>query len=516
MRKSVPCMMLILFFGLFFITVCSDSPEEYTPDESEPEIDIQWDVCTETWEMTPIEVEVWRGGAYDEQGYRVLTIDDMGWAQFSVLSRELIARFEDANPGVRVNHRAPGVEQLRASIMAGQAADIIHISMRCYFLPMGSGSTVPLRSTPLHFVNLYDLMEADSYFDFDDYFANVFEALEVDGRLYVLPLRFAYNYFSINQQMPDDVISVYMEKDSISYTEMMDIFSNLPDEIQNTFDMSTLASRTIAMLHRLNQEAANYVVWGSDAAHSTLYSDDFINFLYSFRELIVPPHIELHNGDRMVGHGSFIVHQGSQSDPATMRTVFAWQSNMYHLIGYTPTFPYRAFNHPVPLVSNDGRLMLDARNMWDMYSILGTSENIDLAWEFLRFAASDKEPFLRENELRHTPWLEHIPIHRSVFEEAFHLNSNHARAMLVNEFRSIHDLDLNWGNLDAAYANWYEYQQQAWEWFERVNNMPVFPMISQDLVPVTEDIFIDFLQGNISPEETARQLHSRVTIMLNE
>ena len=118
--------------------------------------------------------------------------------------------------------------------------------------------------------------------------------------------------------------------------------------------------------------------------------------------------------------------------------------------------------------------------------------------------------------MRYTPWLEHIPIHRGVFEEAFYLNSNSTRAMLTNEFRTRHDLDLNWGNLDAANANWYEYQQQTWEWFERVNNMLVFPMISQDLVTVTEDIFIDFLQGNISPEETARQLHSRVTIMLNE
>lgn len=114
--------------------------------------------------------------------------------------------------------------KLKSEIMSGQCADLISANI-FDMETMGKQNDC--------FVDLNEMMEEDGMFNRADYFENVFDAYEIEGRLYQIPFCVEPVYIKLNQKLLDSA-GIEYNGDTIGFYDILQIYKDVCDTVDDS------------------------------------------------------------------------------------------------------------------------------------------------------------------------------------------------------------------------------------------------------------------------------------------
>jgi len=123
-------------------------------------------------------------------------------------------------------------ERLRVMLMAGDAYDMFVLDNHPLFDLSRMGFLADFNV----------LIDEDPYVSRDDFFTEALRAWEIDGRLYAFPMNFGFNYVFVNTGLPESIIGRFTQHNSITITELMEIYSSLMVDYPLEFDHLSFSS----------------------------------------------------------------------------------------------------------------------------------------------------------------------------------------------------------------------------------------------------------------------------------
>lgn len=140
----------------------------------------------------------------------------------------LAQKYMEQNPGVvfefeftvdKTINSYIGYTRGLAKLKGGRGPDIIRFPAAFLY----ASNTLRENFT---FVDLWEIMEKDTYFDKDDYFMNVFEACADEEGLYFVPLAFNFDYVAVNKKY-SDIVERYADSDGkINVAQMFQVYQD--------------------------------------------------------------------------------------------------------------------------------------------------------------------------------------------------------------------------------------------------------------------------------------------------
>lgn len=193
--------------------------------------------------------------AAEPNGRKVLTAV-VTWPSESALKR--ITAFNESSQEYFVETKEYGQEgsdekggdlqtQLTLDILSGKGPDLVIWDSAFYSSSMASGKLME---------DLYDFMEADEDFRREDYYENILQAFEVDGRLYTLPTSFSVETVC---GKAEEIGIGRGVTESWEMGEMIQAFSDSPHAEWLTVNHS----KELAFSSVCNGCIGNFVDWGS-------------------------------------------------------------------------------------------------------------------------------------------------------------------------------------------------------------------------------------------------------------
>jgi len=353
---------------------------------------------------------------------------------------------------------------LAVEMMSGNAADICDLSMVDY---VGLSRNGLVR-------DLNEYMDADPDFRIEDYFTNVLEAVEVDGKLYGLPFGFKAMLVWLNKPMIEVLGVDLSQYDGISIPQVMDLYEEaerrdlLPENyvLEDTYPISIDGKEYGAYFDAKSGEV-------------DFDNPDYIRFLERLMEKVEEPE----GGWREVMH-----YSDSQYPKMKNSFMFSgWTLDASHILWYEQSSA--EWTEPIPLERSDG-----TREFYSaLYGISSDSDNADLAWEFLKYCISEKNP---ENygSGNQDVW------YKDLFAGIIPINRYNIRHMAEYMYAGI-------GVDEEVYDKFVEIA-------ERVDSMN---FISTDLTDVWDSLENDFFyNGLLTAEEYARQMQERTELYFQE
>ena len=219
--------------------------------------------------------------------------------------------------------------------------------------------------------NLYDLIDRDPYYTRDDFFANVLQSYEIDGRLYTLPLEFGFEFIGINANVPQVFIDRFISYDFISATRLMALYLDSIREYPEFAERHLGFGITPGLL----MQTQLHHFMNADARTAHFNDDLFTTFLANLRRVyditappVTPFEWPMENEETML--------------LLSMRYVFSRNASGLDAINAFLPFDEPVFAHHRPLADEDGRLI----NLTPPYFNFSINANADgdLAWAFLQ------------------------------------------------------------------------------------------------------------------------------------
>jgi ABC-type glycerol-3-phosphate transport system substrate-binding protein len=468
---------LILFASLaillaFYITACSPEQNDtgtndiaQPPQQNNASINENQDTSDSTNEASPAESTL----------SGTLTIS-LGWT-FQNLDTA-VSRFNEIHPDVVIvqNNFDDDWErylaQVGVQLMAGTADDIINASML---------SLVDLSERGF-LVDFLPLMQNDPDFVEDDFFMNVFRAFEYKGGLYTFPVFFGYEFVGVNNTLSDELIESFKQHETMSHRQMLELYFAYADT--DTFFLSPNMDALAFVLNNLK----TFVDYENRTANFN--TDDFISLLTKIREATNPQRA----ADGRLGHSINWDVTGVANPEFFHRYVFMIDTHQNYR-AFFPISDRELFTHHIPFVTDDGYISIHPTIQ---FFINSASENIDLAWEFLKFLAADEEyanifanrsiSIKREHFGRGAPeyvamWVNHLRMNDFIIE---------------GETQEIAD------NIISSMGNWNEMPMQV----QHRTSINMRELINETLT--------SFHHGILTAEQAAEELQNRVTLYLME
>ena len=300
----------------------------------------------------------------------------MSWLPFNNWE-QVIEDFTTEHPGVTVTVDMPKQEDMATEefmgryttkIMTGEGFDIV------------ASDLVNMEKCAGHdvFVDLYELMDADEDFHREDYFSSIFEAAEIDGKLPA----FIYNvhpiYFHLNKKLLERAGLEYT-KDTISFNELYELYEKVREAAGEKIFLTDSGYGYEGMSDYEN---------GYFIRNNLVDTDEFEEYLQKRHELYYTSEkrspwidgtmkIEF---DVLCCQSELILPRSSAND-MDINDFFAGTEDMTGAIAYESMHGER---YPVAIAA---------------LSISSFSENKKLAWEFIKFAYSDKDTSLNHASL---------------------------------------------------------------------------------------------------------------------
>jgi len=206
----------------------------------------------------------------------------------------------------------------------------------------------------------------------DEFFENVLDAFEIDGKLYTFPRDFTYQLVGINANLPQAFIDRFNALETVTYLQLMEIYMDLRRQYPNWghmhFGFNANPFRELfaeQLSHNINMATRSIDI-------TNLF---FENFLEGWRSSFAPQF--LCNNVRF------------ESSPVLSAETFTLYSEKYvfFLTGWwlekaNALFDFEShyFVNFIPLVDENGRLVMN--QFWPAASV-GHSANGQLAWSFI-------------------------------------------------------------------------------------------------------------------------------------
>ena len=276
----------------------------------------------------------------------------------------VIEDFMKEYPGVTVKVEMLGegqpvteelMEKYTTRIMAGEGFDIVESEL--VNMEKCAGQEV--------FADLYELMDADGDFSREDYFSCIFEVAEVDGKLPA----FIYNvkpvYIHLNKKLLEGAGLEYT-KDTISFTELYELYEKVRESAGDRILLTDMGYGYEGMSDYEN---------GYFIRNNLMDSEEYEEYLKMRHELYYLPEKrpDWHDGTMKIGDDVLCCLSNLRLPGDHADEMFEGTEGMTGAILYESMHGER---YPV----SAGTL-----------SISSFSENKELAWEFIKYAFSDRD-----------------------------------------------------------------------------------------------------------------------------
>jgi ABC-type glycerol-3-phosphate transport system substrate-binding protein len=352
--------------------------------------------------------------------------------------------------------------KVSVELMSGAAGDIIDLS--------GMPSTQYGKNNLLE--DLYPYMENDPEFSMEDYYTNIFKAIEYKNKLYAMPMSFYYMSVRFNKALLEKNHMKAPEGDSIDFKEILDLYHKI-DPSNDKLILSHYWDSSILE----DYESISYIDHKNDKADFN--SPGYIEFLNEIKSIPWPSMEEIRLA-RQDHYGMDEIYGGLNENDLCFFVGSFYQDKRNARLFYDT--PNRTL--PIPMSANNGDKGIINQNM--LLGLISNSKNKDLAWKFIRFCIEEKPiEFLTNND----QWLiSAIPINRKnalkMLETAFGEDSEEA-VQMIDRWNSER-------NEDSDFMNAYV------------------------LLEAKSGILDEFFGGRITAQECAKQIQERVDIYLKE
>ena len=375
-----------------------------------------------------------------------------------------------------------GLTKLTTEIMAGNMPDIIFLSPQIPYRQLAAKGLLE---------DLYPYIQADSSFDLEDFFPNVFSALETKGKLCAV-----CSGFSV--QTVVGASSVVGGKPGWTYDDYYAALAAMPEGCEG-FDVGT--NRQGMLSTCLGLDMAKFVDWGTGSCNFD--SNDFIKlleFAKQFPDKSYFDNYEYSDDD----NSSTRISQGKQ-----MLTTASFTSTDYMLYDLDKMFGGSATCIGYPTSSGVGSFL----SMGDSYAMSSSCKDKDAAWQFLR-------TFLTEE---HQAKGSYLPTNMNAFNRQL---ENAMEIKYQKDANGNYILDENGERKPIAIGmfsdgiNIYEIYavspHQAEQLREVINTSTKLMDNDQSITDIVLEQAAAYFAGQKSAEEVARLIQSKVNIYINE
>jgi len=402
--------------------------------------------------------------------------------------------------------------QLATQLMAGMGPDIFVVEPSHFYVHALARSGL--------LMDFNSLFDNSSHTRREDLFTRPLEAFEMYGGLYTLPLNLSFNYVTINANLPQSIVDMYVQMEVMTLTAMMEIYIALVTNYADEFGHMLFGqSNTLGhIMYVVSHVMSKYIDF--DARSSDLMNPGFISFLDDFSYI----------SQRLGQSSMFIDNFGSFSrelmfvrrwDRSLLFFIADGVGNFTNLSGMYFTHVDPIFTHPRLLTDNNGRILLDVPYgttafgpaAWPLVSIPATGE-YELAWEFIQYLI--RAFMIPEGRARGT-WGELYGYHQ--------LGSPIRRDLFEYHTRRSIDMYLD---TESRYRNYVgltdpvEREQQTMLAIQRMaeyNEMPmaiIHPMLPRSIFGTEREHLLAFRDGLISSLEFAQIMQNTVSLWLLE
>ncbi len=371
----------------------------------------------------------------------------LSWLPFSCWEY-VIEGFTQEHPGVTVTVEtneqekvasAVYMEKYTTRIMTGKGFDIVESEL----VNMEKCAEQGL------FADLYELMDADRDFSREDYFSCIFEVAEVDGKLPA----FIYNvkpvYIHLNKKLLEGAGLEYT-KDTISFTELYELYEKVRESAGDRILLTDMGYGYEGMSDYEN---------GYFIRNNLMDSEEYEEYLKMRHELYYLPEKrpDWHDGTMKIGDDVLCCLSNLRLPGDHADEMFEGTEGMTGAILYESMHGER---YPV----SAGTL-----------SISSFSENKELAWEFIKYAFSDRDTSRNYSSM---------------------ISPNKGKAEKVCEGIAPENKEKLFRDIEAINA---------------------FKFIDSNLYNNLESVYEDYFVNNtITAEECCKELASRVYLYMNE
>jgi len=285
-----------------------------------------------------------------------------------------IEAFNKKYPNVHITLNGPEEKQstvaedatkVSVDLMSGSAGDIIAV-----------GSLPYMRYAKNNlFDDIYSYMKNDSEFYEENYYTNIFKAMEYRNKLYAVPMGFFHKNVRFNQTLLEKNQRNIAQVNSINYLDIIGIYNKISfnnDEL--------ILSRYFDSLILEENEYSRFLDEKEGKAYFN--SQDYIDFLNEMKKLRWPEK----SGRMML----FPTMEECADTVGENDLCLFVSSNNYQLDRNTSLFYEEplGLTLPIPMSSTNGDKEFICPDK--VFSISSTSKNKDLAWMFIKFFMEEK------------------------------------------------------------------------------------------------------------------------------
>jgi len=394
---------------------------------------------------------------------------------FSYVEKKFADEFMEIHPKVNIifeenvieddNDLRQQVDRVAVELMSGESADIVGV--------MGMDYDRIARNGLL--CDLYPFMEADPEFHQEEYFTNVFQALEVEGRLYVMPLNFTPKMVWLDKEITESLGIDINQYDMINAEQILDIYE------------AAEAKGLLLEEYTLDHEGPAHFVENEKNAYLNIKNKN-VNFAGSHYVDFLKRVMQIEEPERGWDRSGFVMTYSDLRPPEDKDSfIFSdWSIDPSHILWLENE--YDVWNNPIPYATTTGQVGFTC----DLMAIASSSDNQELAWEFIRYCISAKDPSdygKGEQDVWYKDLFGHsIPVNR------------------LNCWRMIEEIYA--GNVnEITYESFIQIAESC-------NYMPAFSYDLQSAWGSLEEDY--FYRGLLSTEEFVQQMQERTEIYFNE
>ena len=279
--------------------------------------------------------------------------------------------FMEKHPGVTIHYNMPETreevaafaDQMLLSFYSDTGGDVYDMLEQDYQKIARSGM----------FMDMYYLMNEDESFDPNAYYTNIWEAMEVDGKLYTMPSGFCYDIVQLNLEATEGIGFEPKLGDSIDYIELKKLYLEAVDKGLLVPDANIITGLNPAYLDSI--ETPNRFMDISSIT-SNFDSDDFFRYYEETRE----------NDLFTSKYPLSIAGNLDETSFGTLTTsqYATWQA------GQLPMENVQSLNKTIPLKldSSTGNHIFRRGSSMAIHSL---SKYQQLPWEFVKFVIEEKD-----------------------------------------------------------------------------------------------------------------------------
>lgn len=362
------------------------------------------------------------------------------------------------------------LDSYNEAILSGNVADIISVDATQYKSMARKGL----------YADLNELMEKDADINREDYFANVLDAYEVDGKLYAMPTSFAVSTLIGRKDVWGDVNSITLE-------DMKAMMETAPSDVALMDNMS----KSYFMYLMTQGMIENFVDW--ETGECAFESEEFISILEMANTF--PKEYDYENQTM------------STPEKLQNKKVLMYGESFYEISSYQVVkefFGAETVTLGYPGVGGNGALISNSSNL---FAISNDSKNKDAAWEFVKYLISE------DYQCNYIYWQN--PIHKGAYEKVME-EATKADYYTDENGNEVEAPKMTYGWEDFEVSVYAATEEEVKEYTEIIEGATTLSTYEEDIMTMINEEVEPFFDGKKSAQDVAKIIQGRVKIYVNE